>query len=150
MRTPMLVYRSAVIAALGGFLFGFDTAVISGTVKDLKSVFLLNDWWLGFTVASALFGTILGAATVQVPSNRWGRKPTLILMAFLYFISAVGSACPWNLDPTAMTDWDWYGFLFARFIGGIAVGGAHCGTCLYDAGQFIEDVARGRAPTVFV
>ena len=127
----MLVYRSALIAALGGFLFGFDTAVISGTVVDLKSVFRLDDWWLGFTVASALIGTILGAATAQIPSNRLGRKPTMILMAALYFVSAVGSACPWNYGP--MTTWDWYGFLFARFIGGIAVGGASVVSPLYTA-----------------
>ena len=131
MKTSSLVVRSAVIAALGGLLFGFDTAVISGTVDDLKSVFLLDDWWLGFTVASALIGTILGAATVQIPSNRLGRKPTLILMAVLYFVSAVGSACPWNFGT--MTAWDWYGFLFARFIGGIAVGGASVVSPLYTA-----------------
>ena len=129
----MLVYRCAIIAALGGFLFGFDTAVISGTVDDLKSVFLLNDWLLGFTVASALIGTILGAATVHWPSNWWGRKPTLILVAILYFFGAVGSACPWNLIPNTMTNWDWFGFLFARFIGGIAVGGASVVSPLYTA-----------------
>jgi sugar porter (SP) family MFS transporter len=131
MKTSSLVVRSAVIAALGGLLFGFDTAVISGTVDALKSVFLLDDWWLGFTVASALIGTILGAGTVQWPSNAWGRKPTLIVMAILYFVSAVGSACPWNFGT--MTEWDWYGFLFARFIGGIAVGGASVVSPLYTA-----------------
>jgi len=131
MRTPMLVYRSAVIAALGGFLFGFDTAVISGTVSDLMSVFRLDDWWLGFTVASALLGTILGAATIQYPSNSWGRKPTLILLAVIYFISAVLCACPWNFGD--MSVWDWYGFLLARFIGGIAIGGASVVSPLYTA-----------------
>jgi len=131
MRTPILVYRSAVIAALGGFLFGFDTAVISGTVSDLKSVFSLDNWWLGFTVAFALFGTILGAATIQYPSNAWGRKPTLILLAVIYFVSAVLCACPWNFGT--MTVWDWYGFLFARFVGGIAVGGASVVSPLYTA-----------------
>ena len=127
----MLVYRSAIVAALGGFLFGFDTAVISGTVQSLRDVFFLNDAWLGFTVASALIGTILGAATAQIPSNRFGRKPTLIILAILYFVSAVGSACPWNFG--VMTAWDWYGFLFARFIGGIAVGGASVVSPLYTA-----------------
>ena len=131
MRTQILVYRSALVAALGGFLFGFDTAVISGTVDDLKKVFLLNDWWLGFTAASALFGTIVGAWTVQWPSNRLGRKPTLILMAVLYFTGAVGSACPWNFGT--MTNWDWFGFLLSRFIGGIAVGGASVVSPLYTA-----------------
>jgi len=131
MRTPLLVYRSAIIAALGGFLFGFDTAVISGTVSDLKNVFHLDHWWLGFTVASALFGTILGAATIQYPSNAWGRKPTLFLLAIIYFVSAVACACPWNFGT--MTEWDWYGFLFARFIGGIAIGGASVVSPLYTA-----------------
>jgi len=131
MRTQMFVFRCALIAALGGFLFGFDTAVISGTVGDLKNVFLLDNWWLGFTVASALLGTILGAATIQYPSNRWGRKPTLMFMAILYFFGAVGSACPWNLSVGAMTNWDWFGFLFARFLGGIAVGGASVVSPLY-------------------
>ncbi|MDR1964035.1 MAG: MFS transporter, partial [Planctomycetaceae bacterium] len=118
-----LVIRSAFIAALGGLLFGFDTAVISGTVDSLKTVFQLDDWWLGFTVASALFGTILGAGTAQLPSNYWGRKPTLLVLAVFYFISAVGSALP-DLNGWLATPWNWYSFLFFRFLGGIAVGGA--------------------------
>lgn len=131
MRTSALVVRSALIAALGGLLFGFDTAVISGTVDSLKDVFFLNDWWLGFTVASALIGTILGAATAQIPSNRLGRKPTLIVMAVFYFVSAVGSACPWNLST--LGEVDWYFFLFFRFLGGIAVGAASVVSPLYTA-----------------
>ena len=123
MKTSPLVIRSAIFAALGGLLFGFDTAVISGTVDALKEVFQLNDWWLGFTVAIALIGTILGAATAQIPSNRYGRKPTLIIMAVFYFISAVGSAFPW----------DWYSFLFFRFLGGIAVGASSVVSPLYTA-----------------
>ena len=131
MHASMLVYRSALIAALGGLLFGFDTAVISGTVSSLKKEFFLNDWWLGFTVASALLGTILGAATSQFPSNRLGRKPTLIIMAILYFVSAVASACPWNLGT--LDTLDWWLFLFARFIGGIAVGASSVVSPLYTA-----------------
>lgn len=131
MRTSALVVRSALIAALGGLLFGFDTAVISGTVDSLKEVFFLDDWWLGFTVASALIGTILGAATAQIPSNRIGRKPTLIVMAVFYFVSAVGSACPWNFGTLGVIDW--YLFLFARFLGGIAVGAASVVSPLYTA-----------------
>ncbi|MDR0327791.1 MAG: MFS transporter, partial [Planctomycetaceae bacterium] len=129
MRTPMLVYRSALIAALGGLLFGFDTAVISGTVSSLKKEFFLNDWWLGLTVAAALIGTILGAATAQFPSNRFGRKPTLIVMAILYFVSAILCACPWNLGTLGTHDWML--FLFARFIGGIAVGASSVVSPLY-------------------
>jgi len=127
----MLVYRSALIAALGGLLFGFDTAVISGTVSSLKKEIFLNDWWLGLTVASALFGTILGAATAQIPSNRFGRKPTLIIMAILYFVSAVACACPWNFGTLGTLDW--LLFLFARFIGGIAVGASSVVSPLYTA-----------------
>ena len=89
-----LVLRSSVVAALGGLLFGFDTAVISGTTDALTNVFDLTKGQLGFTVSSALIGTILGAATIQYPANKWGRKPTLVLIALLYFISAIGSAFP--------------------------------------------------------
>ncbi len=123
MKTSPLVIRSAIIAALGGFLFGFDTAVISGTTDALRDVFQLDGWWLGFTVAAALIGTILGAGCIQYPSNHYGRKKTLIVMAVFYFISAVGSAFPWN----------WYSFLFFRFLGGIAVGGASVVSPLYTA-----------------
>ena len=131
MRTPFLVYKSALIAALGGLLFGFDTAVISGTIASLKKEFFLNDWWLGFTVASALIGTVLGAATAQIPSNRLGRKPTLILIAAIYFISAVGTTCFWNLG--VQTSLDWWLFVFFRFIGGIAVGASSVVAPLYTA-----------------
>ena len=131
MRTPILVYRSAIIAALGGLLFGFDTAVISGTISSLKAEFSLNDWWLGFTVASALVGTVLGAATAQIPSNRFGRKPALVIIAALYFFSAFGSTCFWNVG--AQTAMDWGLFVFFRFIGGIAVGASSVVSPLYTA-----------------
>ena len=122
-KATSLVIRSSIVASLGGLLFGFDTAVISGTTEALRSVFNLNDWTLGLTVSSALFGTILGAATIQYPTNRYGRKPTLIMIAALYLISALGSAFPWN----------WSSFLFFRFIGGIGVGGASVVSPLYTA-----------------
>lgn len=122
-KATSLVIRSSIVASLGGLLFGFDTAVISGTTEALRSVFNLNDWTLGLTVSSALFGTILGAATIQYPTNKYGRKPTLIMIAALYLISALGSAFPWN----------WSSFLFFRFIGGIGVGGASVVSPLYTA-----------------
>ncbi|MGL6195167.1 MAG: sugar porter family MFS transporter [Thermoguttaceae bacterium] len=123
MKTNSLVIRSAIIAALGGLLFGFDTAVISGTTESLRQVFQLSDWTLGFAVSIALIGTILGAATVQIPANIIGRKYTLVIMAVLYFVSAIGSAFPWDLTS----------FLFFRFIGGIAVGGSSVVSPLYTA-----------------
>ena len=122
-KATSLVIRSSIVASLGGLLFGFDTAVISGTTEALKTVFNLNEWTLGLTVSSALFGTILGAATIQFPTNKYGRKPTLIMIAALYLISALGSAFPWN----------WTSFLFFRFIGGIGVGGASVVSPLYTA-----------------
>lgn len=122
-KTSSLVLRSSIVAALGGLLFGFDTAVISGTTDALQRVFNLSDLMLGFTVSSALIGTILGAATIQYPANKLGRKPTLILIAILYLVSAIGSAFPW----------DWYSFVFFRFLGGIGVGGASVVSPLYTA-----------------
>jgi len=109
-----LLLRSAIVAALGGLLFGFDTAVISGTEVALRGLYDLSDTWYGFTVASALIGTILGSITIGKPSDIFGRKRTLIVMAVFYFISAAGSALAWS----------WYSLLAFRLLGGIAVGGA--------------------------
>jgi sugar porter (SP) family MFS transporter len=123
MGTRGLLLRSTIVAALGGLLFGFDTAVISGTTDALRKVFELTSQQFGFTVASALIGTILGAIAVGRPADRFGRRTTLIVMAVFYFISAVGSAFPW----------DWYSFLGFRFLGGLAVGGASVVSPLYIA-----------------
>jgi SP family xylose:H+ symportor-like MFS transporter len=72
-----ILFRSAIVAALGGLLFGFDTAVISGTEEALRALYELSDFWYGFTVASALIGTIIGAITMSKPSDKYGRKKTL-------------------------------------------------------------------------
>jgi len=105
---------SSIIAALGSFLFGFDTAVISGTTESLRDVYSLSDNLLGFTVSSALIGTLFGAVLVGRPADWWGRRPVLTVLAFFYLVSAVGCAYAWN----------WHSLLFFRWIGGIAVGGA--------------------------
>ena len=111
--TPTLI-RAAVVSALGGLLFGFDTAVIAGTTASLRELFALSDWQLGFAVSSALLGTILGTMLVPKPADLWGRRPSLRVLAALFFISAVGCALAWS-----------YGSLTAfRLIGGLAVGGA--------------------------
>ncbi len=123
MTTRGFLLRSTIVAALGGLLFGFDTAVISGTTDALRNVFELTSQQLGFTVASALIGTILGALAVGRPADMVGRRTTLVIMAVLYFVSAVGSAFPW----------DWYSFLAFRFIGGLAVGGASVVSPMYIA-----------------
>jgi sugar porter (SP) family MFS transporter len=105
---------SAIVAALGSLLFGFDTAVISGTTKALQQVFDLNNNLLGFTVSSALLGTMVGALLVGRPADWWGRRPVLAMLAVLFVISALGCGLAWN----------WYALLFFRWLGGVAVGGA--------------------------
>ena len=86
--------KSTVVAALGGLLFGFDTAVIAGTTGALTQVFSLTPGWLGFTVAAAVLGTIPGASLAGIPGDRFGRRDSLRFMAVLYVISAFGSLSP--------------------------------------------------------
>ncbi|MGO9241360.1 MAG: sugar porter family MFS transporter [Bryobacteraceae bacterium] len=114
MKLDSHVVKSTVVAALGGLLFGFDTAVIAGTTKALTDTFHLSERALGFTVASALCGTIVGALFAGVLGDRRGRRGALQLMAVLYFISAVGCAF----------SWDWYSLVAFRFIGGLGIGGS--------------------------
>jgi MFS family permease len=115
--------RCSIIAALGGLLFGFDTAVISGTTDQLREVFGLGGFGLGFTVASALIGTILGALFASHPADRIGRRSTLVWIAVLYFVSAVGSALAW----------DWISFLIFRWLGGLGVGASSVVAPMYIA-----------------
>jgi sugar porter (SP) family MFS transporter len=106
------VTKMAVIAALGGLLFGFDTAVISGGEKAIQVYFNLDGFWHGFTIAIALIGTVIGALVASKPADKYGRKIALITVAVLYTVSAIGSASSHN----------WTMFLIYRFIGGIGVG----------------------------
>jgi sugar porter (SP) family MFS transporter len=116
-----LLLRSTVVAALGSLLFGFDTAVISGTTGALQEEFGLDSFSLGLTVASALIGTILGALLAGRPADRYGRRAAQMVIAVLYFVSAVGCGLAW----------DWYSLLVFRFIGGIGVGGDSAVAPLY-------------------
>ncbi len=118
-----ILIGSALVAALGGLLFGFDTVVISGTTDALRSVFTLSDLGLGFTVAIALIGTIFGSILAGRPADVWGRKKALIALAILYLVTALGTALAW----------DWVSFLIFRFLGGVAVGGASVVSPLYIA-----------------
>ena len=106
------MFHIAFVASLGGLLFGFDTAVISGAEKSIQQVYNLSDFWHGFTIAMALFGTIAGALFCGKPAERYGRLNSLKVIAWLYFFSALGSALIIN----------WYSFLLFRFMGGLAVG----------------------------
>ena len=100
------------VASLGGFLFGFDTAVISGTVERVKAQFSLNDLQQGWFTSSALTGCIFGALGSGWLGDRFGRKPNIIVAAMLFFISALLSAIP----PTFLV------LVVARMIGGVGVG----------------------------
>jgi len=112
-RGGTVLLTSAIAAALGSFLFGFDTAVISGTTETLQKLYSLSPGRLGFTVSSALIGTLFGALLVGRPSDRWGRRPVLTVLAIVFFVSAIGCALAWN----------WYALLFFRWLGGLAIGG---------------------------
>jgi SP family xylose:H+ symportor-like MFS transporter len=131
------VIFSTLVAALGGLLFGFDTAVISGTTEALQRVFDLDEFWLGFTVAAALIGTIVGAFSAGAPADRFGRKRVLFVLAVFYFISALGSALAQS----------WVPFLLYRFLGGLAVGGASVVAPMYIA-EIAPAGLRGRLVAV--
>jgi sugar porter (SP) family MFS transporter len=106
--------KSTVVAALGGLLFGFDTAVISGTTAALTQSYALTPKLLGATVASAIVGTVFGAMLAGFPGDRFGRRDSLRIMAVLYLISAIGCAFAWN----------WSSLVVFRFIGGLGIGGS--------------------------
>jgi sugar porter (SP) family MFS transporter len=134
MKMKGALISSAAIAALGGLLFGYDTAVISGAEGMLKELFSsrylamsdilgTENFWHGFTVASALIGTIIGALAFGKPADIFGRKLMLHVIASLYAVSAIGSALAFN----------WSSFVIFRFIGGLAVGGSSVVAPMYNA-----------------
>ena len=102
----------AIVSALAGFLFGFDTVVISGAEKTIEALWGLSPAVHGVAMGAALYGTTLGAIFGGIPSNRLGRRKTLIFIGALYFISAIWSALATDI----------YAFTLARFIGGIGIG----------------------------
>jgi SP family arabinose:H+ symporter-like MFS transporter len=113
----------SVVAALGGLLFGFDTAVISGTINFIQPYFGLSEAGLGWTVSSLLFGCIVGVMLAGNAGDHYGRKKMLMLAALLFFISAIGSASASSLEF----------FIFARILGGLAVGVASILSPMYIA-----------------
>jgi MFS transporter, SP family, xylose:H+ symportor len=118
-----LVLRSAIVAALGGLLFGFDTAVISGTTQDLERVYQISGFTLGFTVATALIGTVVGALIAGPPVDRYGRKKVLFAIGILYLLGALGTGLVSNLVL----------FQIFRFLGGVGVGVASVVAPIYTA-----------------
>jgi MFS family permease len=104
----------SITASLAGFLFGFDTIVISGAEQAFQNLWKLDGNMHGWAVSAALWGTVIGSMFGGIPAARFGRRVSLIAVGFLYFVSAIGS----GLAP------DFYTFFVARFIGGLGVGAA--------------------------
>jgi MFS transporter, SP family, arabinose:H+ symporter len=108
----LYLIKSSVVGALGGLLFGFDTAVIAGTTHALTAEYQLSAEALGFTVSSALWGTVISSMTSGIPGDRLGARDTLRIAAVMYVLSALGCALAFNL-PT---------LILFRFIGGLGIG----------------------------
>jgi len=136
----MITYptRIALIAALGGFLFGFETAVISGAESTIQAFWQLDAFWLGFTVAASLIGTVLGSLIIGAPAQKLGRKKVLIGIALFYLLSAIGCA----LSSL------WLLFVLFRFLGGIAVGASSVVGPMYIA-EISPAKSRGRLAGMF-
>lgn len=128
----------SITVALGGFLFGFDTAVISGAEGAIQELWSLSDTMTGSMVASALWGTIIGALLGGMPADKFGRKRTLFWIAVLYFISAAGSALSQSV-------WQ---LMFFRFIGGLGVGASSVVAPMYIS-EISPTEQRGRLTALF-
>lgn len=132
------IFFWAITSALGGLLFGFDVAVISGGEQNIQMMWELSDIMLGQTIAMALYGTIIGALFGGIPAQKFGRRASLIWIAALFLISAAGSA----LAPEV------YSLMFFRFIGGLSVGASSVVAPMY-----ISEIApadkRGKLTALF-
>jgi MFS transporter, SP family, arabinose:H+ symporter len=138
MNKRFFLYKSAVVASLAGFLFGFDTVVISGAEQTIQQLWGLNSTLHGLAISMALWGTVLGSLVGGWPAEKFGRKKTLLWIGVLYLSSAIGSA----LAPEV------YSFMISRFIGGLGVG-----ISTVAAPMFIAEIAppkyRGRLTGMF-
>jgi MFS transporter, SP family, arabinose:H+ symporter len=128
----------SVTSALAGFLFGFDTVVISGAEQTIQSLWGLSAGMQGFAMASALYGTVLGALLGGWPTDRFGRKKTLLTIGVLYLISAVGCAFSTGV----------WSFIAARFIGSLGIGISTVVAPLYIA-EIAPPAWRGRLAGMF-
>ena len=138
MHSSTMLYRSAVIAALGGFLFGFDTVVISGAEQTIQSLWELSSTQHGWAMSSALWGMVAGSFIGGWPTDRVGRKKTLQLIGALFFVSAVWSALAGDV----------YSFSIARLIGGLGVGISTVASPLYIS-EISPPRLRGRLAGMF-
>lgn len=128
----------SIIVALGGFLFGLDTAVISGCEQTIQELWNLSDGMIGQVVAMALYGTVIGALLGGIPSESLGRKTTLFWIAVLYLGSAIGSA----LAPGPI----W--LMAFRFVGGLAIGASSVAAPMYIA-EIAPTDRRGQLTAMF-
>src|SRR5271170_246601 len=138
MKLNSYLLKASIVGALGGLLFGFDTAVIAGTTHSLQQVFHLSEWSLGITVSIALWGTVVGALTAGLLGQRLGGRNALRLMAVLYIVSSLGCAFAWN----------WPALVIFRFIGGLGIGGSSVLAPVYIAELAPADL-RGRLVGMF-
>src|SRR5689334_54348 len=128
----------AATAALGGLLFGFDIAIITGAGPFLTMSFHLNDLSFGWAFSSLLFGCVLGSAIAGRLTDFYGRKRLLLLVAILFGVTSVGTALAPNFTF----------FIMARFVGGVAVGGASILSPMYVA-EVSPPTLRGRLGTLY-
>jgi MFS transporter, SP family, arabinose:H+ symporter len=132
------IFFWALAAALAGFLFGFDTVVVSGAEKTIQSLWGLSPGLHGIAIASALYGTVIGSLLGSWPTDRFGRKPTLFWIGVLYVVGAVGSGLARNVDV----------FIVARVIGGLGIGISTVVAPMYIA-EIAPPESRGRLAGMF-
>lgn len=134
---PRLFYWS-LTAALAGFLFGFDTVVISGAEQTIQHLWRLSAGMHGIAMGAALYGTVLGSLIGAWPADRFGRRPTLLAIGVLFLASALGSALAPNVPL----------FIVARFIGGVGIGVSTVAAPLYIS-EIAPPAQRGRLAAMF-
>ncbi|MFG0289163.1 MAG: sugar porter family MFS transporter [Rhodopirellula sp. JB044] len=135
---PSRLFLWSLTSALAGFLFGFDTVVISGAEKTIQSLWSLGHAQHGLAMSMALWGTVLGSLVGGWPTDRFGRKTTLLWIGILYLVSAI-----WSAIAT-----DVYSFMIARFIGGVGVGISTVAAPLYIS-EISPPARRGRLAGMF-
>ena len=128
----------SITVGLGGFLFGLDTAVVSGAEQKIQALWHLSNGFHGIAIAMALYGTIFGAGFGGIPADKFGRKKTLIWIGLLFFVSAIGAA----VAP------DVYTFMFFRFIGGLSIGASSVVAPVYIS-EIAPPAYRGRMVIAF-
>jgi SP family arabinose:H+ symporter-like MFS transporter len=128
----------SVTSALAGFLFGFDTVVISGAEQTIQKLWGLSDALHGFATASVLYGTVVGSLLGSWPADKFGRKPTLLVVGVLYVVSAVGCGFAWDV----------WSFVLFRMLGGVGIGISTVVAPLYIT-EIAPPAYRGRLTALF-